>query len=89
LYHWSGYDGAEIYLYATWDSLQEDEAGVPSDPNATGLVQGIRYKNTSLAPKSLVVGGRTFIAEAGTPDTTLSIPAGQRPNMYSTPWGVY
>lgn len=79
-------NGGEFYLYATWDSPEISEEGVPLDPNATGLVSSIRYKNMGAKDRTLTLGGRTYLCRALTPETTLNIPTGQRPDMLSTPW---
>lgn len=82
-------NGGEIFLYATWDSKQEQEDGTFLFPEATGLVSSIRYKNMGPYDKTIIIGGRTYIAPAGTPDTTMNIPAPQQPNMYTTAWQIY
>lgn len=82
-------NGGEMFLYATWDSKQEQEDGTFLEPTATGLVSSIRYQNMGAVDKTIIVGGRTYDAPAFTPDTTLNIPQGQRPNMYATGWQIF
>lgn len=82
-------NGGEIFLYATWDSKQEQEDGTFLYPEATGLVSAIRYQNMGDIDKTIIIGGRTYTAPANTPDTTLNIPSGQQPNMYTTSWQIF
>lgn len=77
------------HLYATWDDPQINDDGSSGDPSATGEVSSIRYMNLTSTPKHIIVGGREYTANPGTLDTTINIPAPQRPNMLSTPWQIY
>jgi hypothetical protein len=82
-------NGGEFYLYITWDSKLEQEDGTFLDPNATGLVSSIRYKNMGAIPKTIALGNKTYSAPALTPETVLNIPSGQRPNLYDSVPQIY
>lgn len=80
-----GANGGEYYLYAIWDDRQCDENGENClDPNADMLIRQLRYKNMSAVNKRIMITDnpsgqiRVYEAPAGTPDTTIVIPTGQR-----------
>ncbi len=84
----TGANGGIYFLYATWDDVQEQENGTFLDPNADMLVRSIRYQNMTAINKTLLIAGQSYSAPAGTPDTTVNLPAGKRPRIDASSWSV-
>jgi hypothetical protein len=81
-----------VFFRVTWDSplTHEDPSDplgntyIDDDPGATGLVHGVIYQNLSTRTWQLSTGSRVYQAVPGTPQTTLTLPTGQRFPYYES-----